>query len=105
MPLILRFWVGPVWSGGQNGEDALLARCYQSVLTLAKKCFVRTIAFPSISTGAYHFPVERAAKIALSEIQRFLEDDVSLEEAQIVCFDETTRQAYQKAQDEIAGKG
>ncbi len=64
--------VGPVWQGGGHGEEEILAQCYRHCLELAEKCFVRTISFPSISTGAYRFPVEQASKIALCEIKNFL---------------------------------
>src|SRR5437870_3881569 len=61
--------VGPVWHGGGHGEDELLARCYQSCFALAEEHGLRNIAFPSISTGAYGFPVERASRIAVREIK------------------------------------
>src|SRR5438105_451757 len=60
--------VGPVWHGGKHKEDDLLASCYRSSLALAAQHSIRTIAFPAISTGAYRFPIERAARIALAEI-------------------------------------
>src|SRR5438552_1007471 len=62
--------VGPVWQGGEDGEDELLARCYRNSLELAERHGLRTIAFPSISTGAFRFPVERACRIALAEIKK-----------------------------------
>src|SRR5438045_1167956 len=61
--------VGPVWQGGQGGEDELLARCYRRALALAEEHGVRSIALPSISTGAYGFPVERASRIAVREVR------------------------------------
>ena len=64
--------VGPIWAGGEQGEDALLAKCYQSCLDLAWKTGLRTIAFPSVSTGAYGYPVDRAAGIALSSVIGFI---------------------------------
>ena len=88
--------VGPVWANGENHEDELLARCYRSSLELAVKCFVRSIAFPSISTGAYRFPVERAARIALDEISRFLKKNDTLQMVWIVCFDEKTKRVYEE---------
>ena len=88
--------VGPVWANGENHEDELLAGCYRSVLTLAVKCFVRTIAFPSISTGAYRFPIERAAGIALREISQFLKKHGSIEMVWIACFDKKTKEVYEK---------
>ena len=65
--------VGPVWRDGQHGEDDLLASCYRSCFALAEQHGIRTIAFPSISTGAYGFPMERAARIAVRETKAFLE--------------------------------
>ena len=65
--------VGPVWHDGQRGEDGLLASCYRSCFALAEGQGIRTIAFPSISTGAYGFPMERAARIAVREAKSFLE--------------------------------
>lgn len=78
--------VGPVWHGGGRGEDELLACCYRNSLALAAKHQVRTIAFPSISTGAYGFPMDRAAKIAISQIRKFLAQPGSIETVRLVCF-------------------
>ena len=64
--------VGPIWQGGQANEEELLRSCYRNCLNLAAEHNIKTIAFPSISTGAYHFPVNRAAEIAVSEIMEFL---------------------------------
>jgi O-acetyl-ADP-ribose deacetylase (regulator of RNase III) len=89
--------VGPIWRGGNHEEDQLLAECYRNALRLARQHEIRTIAFPSISTGAYGFPVDRAARIALREIKRFLEDNPVLEEVRIVCFDRRTFDSYQTA--------
>lgn len=86
--------VGPVWRGGTNGEDQLLASCYRSSLQLAQQYGVKTIAFPSISTGAYRFPIERAAQIAVAEIRKFLEVNSIPETVLIVCFDEHTYRIY-----------
>jgi O-acetyl-ADP-ribose deacetylase (regulator of RNase III) len=87
--------VGPVWRGGGNSEDALLASCYRNCLELAVERGIKTIAFPAISTGAYGFPVQRAAKIALSEITEFLRKNSAIEKAIVVCFDRQTFEAYQ----------
>jgi O-acetyl-ADP-ribose deacetylase len=87
--------VGPVWQGGNADEDRLLARCYRNALMLAQRCFARTIAFPSISTGAYHFPLHRASGIAMREIKNFLRENTSFEQIILVCFDNDTYQAYQ----------
>ena len=63
---------GPIWRGGKWGEEELLANCYKNCLALAKENGVKSIAFPSISTGVYRFPVDQAAKIAVGEILNFL---------------------------------
>jgi O-acetyl-ADP-ribose deacetylase (regulator of RNase III) len=78
--------VGPVWRGGGKNEDELLASCYRNSLAAANKIGVRTLAFPSISTGAYGFPLERATEIALRETSKFLETDTTLEKVVFVCF-------------------
>ncbi|NLG87842.1 MAG: O-acetyl-ADP-ribose deacetylase [Clostridiaceae bacterium] len=89
--------VGPIWQGGANDEDRLLASCYRNSLKLAVSNGLKTIAFPSISTGAYRFPLKRAAEIAMREIYGFLKEDNSIEKVIIVCFDERTKQAYDEA--------
>lgn len=88
--------VGPVWHGGDRDEDRLLESCYKSSLLLAAQHDVKTVAFPSISTGVYRFPVERAAQIAVSEIQSFLASHTSMEKIVMVCFDENTFQIYSR---------
>jgi len=93
--------VGPVWRGGGRDEDELLARCYRNSLRLAVENGVRTIAFPAISTGVYRFPLERATRIALSEVKRFLEQDDSIEKVIFVCFDRRTYETYQRLAREI----
>jgi O-acetyl-ADP-ribose deacetylase (regulator of RNase III) len=75
-----------VWHGGKANEDALLASCYRNSLALAAQHNVHTIAFPAISTGAYGFPLERATRIAVTEVKNFLELDTSIEEVIFVCF-------------------
>ena len=89
--------VGPIWRGGNNGEDETLARCYKSCLALVDQYSIKTIAFPSISTGVFRFPLERAPKIALREINAFLEENTSLEEVVIVCFNDISYQCYLKS--------
>jgi O-acetyl-ADP-ribose deacetylase (regulator of RNase III) len=89
--------VGPIWRGGTQGEDGLLAGCYQKCLELAVETGSKTIAFPSISTGAYGFPVQRAAKIVSNEIQTFLLKDDFIEKVTMICFDDKTLQAYRQA--------
>jgi O-acetyl-ADP-ribose deacetylase (regulator of RNase III) len=78
--------VGPVWQDGNHGEDELLASCYRSCFALVERHGIKTAAFPSISTGAYGFPMERAARIALRETKRFLEQNQSVEKVFLVCF-------------------
>lgn len=92
--------VGPVWNGGSHNEEELLANCYKNSLELAMKNQIRTIAFPSISTGIYAFPVERAAKIAVSTVNQFLKENPGqFEEVLWVLFDDKTLAAYQEAVD------
>jgi O-acetyl-ADP-ribose deacetylase (regulator of RNase III) len=87
--------VGPVWYGGKNNEDNLLANCYNNSLRLAVENGIKTIAFPAISTGIYSFPVERATKIASSEAKKFLEMDETIIKVIFVCFDEETFLVYE----------
>jgi O-acetyl-ADP-ribose deacetylase (regulator of RNase III) len=89
--------VGPVWQGGTHGEDDLLASCYRSSLALAKQHAVQTIAFPSISTGVYGFPIERAARIALPEIHAALQHMPACNEVRFVCFGTHDYAVYQAA--------
>jgi O-acetyl-ADP-ribose deacetylase (regulator of RNase III) len=84
--------VGPVWNDGKDDEEMLLASCYRNSLLLAKEHGCRSIAFPSISTGVYHFPKDLAAHIALMEIESFLYKNEM--EVWLVCFDTATYQIY-----------
>ena len=93
--------VGPVWHGGDKKEDELLANCYRNSLSLAWKNGIKTIAFPSISTGAYGFPVQRACRIALREIEAFLMEYKTFEKVVVVCFGQAVYDAYQEALREI----
>jgi O-acetyl-ADP-ribose deacetylase (regulator of RNase III) len=86
--------VGPIWQDGEHGEDEQLASCYRNSLALAVEHDVRSIAFPAISTGVYRFPLERAAKIAVAEAARFLEDTTTIEQVVFVCFDGRTYEVY-----------
>lgn len=87
---------GPVWHGGKSGERALLASCYASCLALAVENGIRSIAFPSISTGVYHFPLEEAAKIAVETARVFAaEHPDQLDVVKWVLFDERTFTAYE----------
>ncbi len=88
--------VGPIWHGGRENEDELLANCYKNSFKLARQNKMKTIAFPSISTGVYGFPVERASRIALGEIASELKTNLSLG-VLVVCFDEHTFKTYLNA--------
>ncbi len=88
---------GPIWRGGTRGEAELLANCYRNSLKLAQEHDITSISFPSISTGVYRYPVEQAAEIAVREIMTFLENNKDMEKVQMVCFDEATYRAYEKA--------
>lgn len=88
--------VGPVWRGGEGGEDALLASAYRRSLEVAVEAGARSVAFPSISTGVYRFPLERAAKIAVATIRDFLVAQPALDVC-VVCFDAQTLAAYRAA--------
>ena len=88
--------VGPVWHGGNSDEDELLASCYQRSLEVAVENDVKSIAFPSISTGVYRFPFERAAKIAIKTVKDFLEMDESIEKVIFICFSDGDYQKYRE---------
>ena len=88
---------GPVWRGGGAGEEALLESCYRSCLRLAEEYGCRTVAFPSVSTGVYRFPLDRAAGIAVSTILDFLRQAKAVESVTMVCFDPETKNAYDRA--------
>lgn len=86
--------VGPVWNGGKHNEDKLLADCYINSLKLAVENKIKSMAFPAISTGIYRFPLERATKIAVTEVKKFLEKNDTIEKVIFVCFDEETYEIY-----------
>ena len=88
---------GPIWRGGNKGEAELLASCYKSCFKIALENNIKSISFPSISTGVYHFPIEKAARIALREITAFLKENHSFEKVVVVCFDEQTLKSYKSA--------
>ena len=92
--------VGPVWQGGKKGEDELLASCYSKSLELAKEQEVKTIAFPAISTGAYGFPSERAARIAVSQVKEFLQENELPETVFLVCYNKNTCKIVKSILDE-----
>lgn len=87
--------VGPVWRGGDNQEAELLTQCYDRSLTLADDLQCRSIAFPSISTGAYHYPKIPAAQIAINAVKRKLSELKHIERIVFVCYDTETYQIYQ----------
>lgn len=98
--------VGPVWQGGGAGEPDLLASCHRNSLRLAAEHGIRTIAFPSISTGAYGYPVAQAAPVAIGAIAGFLDDSatkgtLSIEEVRFVCFNEPVYSVYKSEVDKL----
>jgi O-acetyl-ADP-ribose deacetylase (regulator of RNase III) len=91
--------VGPVWYGGYRDEHSLLASCYMTSLTLAKEKRIKTLAFPGISTGAYGFPRDQAALIAVTETKRFLSKNNYPEEVIFVAFDDDSYETYRRLLD------
>ena len=94
---------GPVWNGGAFGEAELLKSCYENCIRLAHENGCRTVAFPSISTGIYGYPLEQAAEIAVKTIYEGLEKYPDIEEIIMVCFSERVEKAYKKACYDLAG--
>jgi O-acetyl-ADP-ribose deacetylase (regulator of RNase III) len=86
--------VGPVWRGGGRGEAELLRSCYVRSLALAESKGARTVAFPSISTGAYGYPLDRAARVAVAAVREGLAENPSVELVRFVCFSERDLAAY-----------
>jgi O-acetyl-ADP-ribose deacetylase (regulator of RNase III) len=93
--------VGPVWRGGGGGEEKLLAEAYRSSLRVARENGLRSVAFPSISTGAYGYPIERAARIALGAVKAVLEETPFLDEVVFVLFSEGDLEVYSRALAEL----
>jgi len=93
--------VGPVWHGGAKGEPELLADCYRNSLAVAAAHGLKTIAFPSISTGVYGYPIERAAVIALSTAKTFLEVNLSLDKVIFCAFGFKDYRVYSDTADEV----
>lgn len=90
--------VGPIWSGGRRGESALLTGCYMNSLTLAMHKGIRTIAFPSISTGVYSYPIDQASEIAVDAVVEFVQrHPAAMDEIVWVLFDDVTKRYYDKA--------
>ena len=94
--------VGPVWRDGNHSEDELLASCYRSCFALVEQHGIKTVVFPCISTGAYGFPMERAARIAIRETKSFLERNRSVEKVILVCFGASALEIYKVALREIS---
>jgi O-acetyl-ADP-ribose deacetylase (regulator of RNase III) len=97
--------VGPIWHGGKSGEPDLLASAYRESLALAVARGLKTISFPSISTGAYGYPVDSAAEEALGTVVGFLKKDTSLEEVVFVLFDHRTCEVYIEELERLLPKG
>jgi O-acetyl-ADP-ribose deacetylase (regulator of RNase III) len=96
--------VGPVWRDGNHNEDELLASCYRSCFALVEQHGIKTVAFPSISTGAYGFPMARAARIAVRETKDFLERNRPVEKVILVCFGTHALEIHKAALAEICGE-
>ncbi|MEW6325332.1 MAG: O-acetyl-ADP-ribose deacetylase [Nitrospirota bacterium] len=94
--------VGPVYKDGRHNEAKLLEKSYRSSLELASKHKIRSLAFPSISTGAYRYPVEEAARIALSTVGAYLLQHPEIEQVRFVLFDEKTYRIYQRTLEELS---
>lgn len=92
--------VGPIWRGGTHGEDEILAHCYRNSTRLARSRNLASVAFPSISTGAYGFPVARASRIAVRELRHAVERDNHLHTVRVICFGNETFQAYERAMED-----
>lgn len=91
--------VGPIWRGGNGGEPQTLAGAYRNSLKLAAEAGAKSVAFPSISTGAYGYPVDKAATVALSAVKQFCEENDAVSEVRFILFDERTLEAYKAALD------
>lgn len=88
--------VGPIWENGLHSEGQLLYNCYMNSLSIAKENGIRTIAFPSISTGAYGYPIEKAAIVAIIAVKNYIEENPhAFELIEWVCFDKSTLKAYE----------
>jgi O-acetyl-ADP-ribose deacetylase (regulator of RNase III) len=88
--------VGPVWSGGNNREEELLASCYYNCLWIAENTKLKTIAFPNISTGVYRFPKDLAAQVAVRQVKDFIKKNVEIKKIIFVCFDDENYSIYKE---------
>lgn len=93
--------VGPIWRGGNYDEENLLANCYKNSLQVAVEHGIKTIAFPSISTGIYHFPIEKASAIAVREVLSFLKNESTIEEVLFVCFSKSDLEVYKRSMETV----
>ncbi|HHW07943.1 MAG TPA: O-acetyl-ADP-ribose deacetylase [Clostridia bacterium] len=93
--------VGPVWRGGNRGEEQLLRNAYRNSLRLAVEHGVKTVAFPNISTGVYGYPKREAAQVALDEVVKFLREDSRLEKVIFVCFNRDNYEIYREIFDQL----
>ena len=89
--------VGPIWRGGNSREEELLRNCYRNSLKLAAENGCKSIAFPSISTGVYGYPIEKACRTAIKTVREFLDADPRIEKAIFVCFSQADLREYEKA--------
>jgi len=92
--------VGPIWRGGRRNEEHLLTSCYQRALTLAVEHDLSSVAFPSISTGAYGYPIELAARVAVNTVRRFVERQTRLEHVLFCCFSPRDLEVYRRTLEE-----
>ena len=101
--------VGPVWSGGQRGEETLLRAAYRSSLQRAREHGLATIAFPSISTGAYRYPIDEASRVALDEVAKAISAHAlhreGLEEVRFVLFSSADHATYRRALEGVVSTG
>lgn len=93
--------VGPVWSGGNRGEPEKLASAYRRSLEVARENKCKTVSFPSISTGAYRFPIEKASRIALKTVADYLRSHEDIEQVNFVLFSDRDLQTYEEAAQEL----
>jgi O-acetyl-ADP-ribose deacetylase (regulator of RNase III) len=93
--------VGPVWHGGLQGEAELLAACYRRTLELADANAIKTLAFPSISTGIYGYPIEEAVKVAVATTRQFLSNPTGIREVMYCCFSQGDFRTYESHLEEI----